>query len=768
MTTAPQPGAPSRTLKIAVAVVVGVALIGASVFIIVQRNATSLGGGQGFLGTRAGLFADLNLIAEIILLLGLTTGFVFARVGAAQADKAKRETWVSAHQYNQTSWVLFNLILVIFIMALVFERQVVPGLPDNLRGAYGAASTLHAVLGLITILCGLYLLLRMNRLLPKPLRVSWWKNLMRFTLAMYWVVGLFGLGTYYVWYIRPLPTVAVPTPDATQVAGQAGGKVVVPLANYAFVPVEVTIPAGTTVVFQNLDPDAHTVTFDHNEFPAMGLQAGDQREVVFDKVGDFQFYCEYHGSPGLKGMSGVIHVVEASQLAAVPTAVTPPTATPQPTPVPFDVLVLGVNGAGIFRDATAHNDAFQLALSGVPSGLSGDLHIWLTSADSALDLGTMTVDAEGKGNFVYKDEHGMNLLGEYLGFLVTAETAGSKPTKPSSQVVFGGRIPRGVLGPVRQLLAASEAAPDHRAYAAQLIDQAEEVTHHSTELNRAAQTGDRASMNRHIEHMVAILNGKNSPDTVDFTGDGFVDNPGDGFGLLNYADAIEAQAQAAAAAPEATDNVKAQAQTVVAVAGNVRTWAKRMLELGVAAHNAKTDADRQAHTQDIPGLAAQLLNGVDANGNGIIEPVADEGGAYTLYFAAQQMAAIGVLTEADLAGLPTPEPPTATPPPGATPAPTATTGPTATPGPVTVVFRNFEIVPNELTISAGTTIIFVIKDSQHEPYLSFPNSTDIAGFDSGPLSPGQTFPVTFKNPGTFTIRCGFHPEKMVMTLTVTP
>lgn len=768
MTNLPKPETPNRNLKIAVAAVVGLALIGFSLYFILGRS-SGLANEKGFLGTRASLFADINLIAEIVLLVGLMIGFVLVRVGNAPANKEKREAWISAHQYNQTAWLLFNLVLTLFIMEVSFYRQVVPGIPAKLLRAYYATSTVHAVLGGVTILCGLYLVLRMNKLLPKPLRVAWWKNLMRATLALYWVVGLFGFGTYYVWYVQPRETTeTLPTPEATQLAAQGEGKVVIPLANYAFVPVELTIPAGTTVVFTNADPDPHTVTFDNNEFPAIGLQGGDTREVLFDKVGDFQFYCEYHGSPGRKGMSGVIHVVPAGQLAAVPTSAPPPPATPPPTPVLFDVLVLSVNGAGIFRDATAHNDSFQLVLSGVPSGLSGDLRVWLTGAGSALDLGATTVDAEGKGEFHYIDAHGINLLGDYSGFLVTVEAAGSEPTAPSSQVVFGGRIPGGVLGPVHQLLVASDAAPEHRAYAWQLIDQAEEITHHATELNRAAQTGDRESMNRHIEHMVAIVNGKSSPETVDFDSDGFVDNPGDGFGILNYADAIEAQAKAAAAAPDATENVQTQAQELQALAGNIRAWAKRMLELGLGAHNAQTDADRQAHTQDIPGLAAQLLNGVDADGNGLIEPVEGEGGAFTIYFSSQQMAAMGALTEADLSGLPTPEPPTATPPPGATPAPTATVGPTATPGPVTVVFRNFEIVPNELTIPAGTKVIFVIKDSQHEVYQSFPDSTDIAGFDSGPLDPGQPYILTFTNPGTYTIRCGFHPNKMVMTLTVTP
>jgi plastocyanin len=65
-------------------------------------------------------------------------------------------------------------------------------------------------------------------------------------------------------------------------------------------------------------------------------------------------------------------------------------------------------------------------------------------------------------------------------------------------------------------------------------------------------------------------------------------------------------------------------------------------------------------------------------------------------------------------------------------------------------------------------VIFLIKDGQHEVYQSPPDSTDIAGFDSGPLDPGQQYILTFTDPGTYTIRCGFHPNNMVMTLTVTP
>jgi uncharacterized membrane protein YozB (DUF420 family) len=110
----------------------------------------------------------MNLVAQFVLLAGLSVGAVLARRGN-----------IAAHQYNQTAWVLFNVVLTIFIMAVAFFEYIAPGLPRNLSQAYVVASTIHTALGSLTILCGIYLLLRMNRRLPKSLRISWWKGLMR-------------------------------------------------------------------------------------------------------------------------------------------------------------------------------------------------------------------------------------------------------------------------------------------------------------------------------------------------------------------------------------------------------------------------------------------------------------------------------------------------------------------------------------------------------------------------------------------------------------
>jgi plastocyanin len=101
------------------------------------------------------------------------------------------------------------------------------------------------------------------------------------------------------------------------------------------------------------------------------------------------------------------------------------------------------------------------------------------------------------------------------------------------------------------------------------------------------------------------------------------------------------------------------------------------------------------------------------------------------------------------------------------PTSTPTQAPTATPGTVFVTYQDFEIVPSQITIPVGTTVVFLIKGgflSFHQPYNFDPPNV----FESPPnLGDGATWSYTFNEPGTVTIRCGYHSE-MVATVIVTP
>ena len=78
----------------------------------------------------------------------------------------------------------------------------------------------------------------------------------------------------------------------------------------SFAPTEVHVPAGTAVTWTNGSQDEHTVTADDNSFDSGTVEPGDSFSRTFDAPGRYQYYCQFHGAPGLQDMAGVI-VVDA-------------------------------------------------------------------------------------------------------------------------------------------------------------------------------------------------------------------------------------------------------------------------------------------------------------------------------------------------------------------------------------------------------------------------------------------------------------------------
>ena len=344
-------------------------------------------------------------------------------------------------------------------------------------------------------------------------------------------------------------------------------------------------------------------------------------------------------------MAGQIRVGGAAAIAAepVPTAITPPESTPEPTVAPVDeeqFEVLELSGFGEFVDVAARNDGFNVSITGLPAP-EGELHVWL-DGDEDLDLGPAALDGNGNLEFSYVSPDDANLLASYSGFFVA----------DSDQIPFRGEIPVDVLGPVRQLLVAGGDAPGNRPYVVAVIRQVEENLRHAQQIVNAARVSDFNSLNRHAEHSFTIVEGVGGPNYRDFDGDGDIVDPGDGFGILNYSDAIAAQAAAAMAAADVTPNVAVNAQLLSEVASNLREWGEQIVQAGIEAHQATDAATQIARAEEMVLLSENLLNGTDANGNGTIEPIAGEGGAFQAYQQAQYMAAIGAEVTTDTAPAP--------------------------------------------------------------------------------------------------------------------
>ena len=155
---------------------------------IVGIGMAGLEGARGFFGPGP-LIADANLVLEILLVAGVTYGFVLARRGN-----------IDAHQLNQTTWVALNLGLVALVMSGSMRDVAIVKAGDLADWRIGV-TWLHALVGMLTAAAGVWIVLQMNNVLPARLHVRAWKNLMRAALGGYWLTGLLGFVTYYFWYI---------------------------------------------------------------------------------------------------------------------------------------------------------------------------------------------------------------------------------------------------------------------------------------------------------------------------------------------------------------------------------------------------------------------------------------------------------------------------------------------------------------------------------------------------------------------------------------
>ena len=66
------------------------------------------------------------------------------------------------------------------------------------------------------------------------------------------------------------------------------------IKNFMFNPMELTIKAGTTVTWKNLDGEPHTVINDAGMFRSSALDQDDTFQYKFDKPGVYRIFCGIH------------------------------------------------------------------------------------------------------------------------------------------------------------------------------------------------------------------------------------------------------------------------------------------------------------------------------------------------------------------------------------------------------------------------------------------------------------------------------------------
>ncbi len=104
------------------------------------------------------------------------------------------------HQWCQTAAVALNVYLVVSIMLSSYNEAVRPQLTDRLSDTFVLVSTIHGIVGIVTVLMGSFMVLRGFGLLPKPLRFTNYKPWMRTTLALYVLQTALGLWVFNLFY----------------------------------------------------------------------------------------------------------------------------------------------------------------------------------------------------------------------------------------------------------------------------------------------------------------------------------------------------------------------------------------------------------------------------------------------------------------------------------------------------------------------------------------------------------------------------------------
>jgi uncharacterized membrane protein YozB (DUF420 family) len=135
--------------------------------------------------------------ANVVIALEIGMGLALL-VGAWLARKRR----FRQHAWCQSTVVLLNLAVIVVMMIPSFRVHVLPRIPARLGRAYYALATVHAALGTVTELAGLYILLSAGTsVLPEKLRITKYKAWMRTVLVLWWVVLLLGCATYARWYV---------------------------------------------------------------------------------------------------------------------------------------------------------------------------------------------------------------------------------------------------------------------------------------------------------------------------------------------------------------------------------------------------------------------------------------------------------------------------------------------------------------------------------------------------------------------------------------
>jgi hypothetical protein len=274
------------------------------------------------------------------------------------------------------------------------------------------------------------------------------------------------------------------------------------------------------------------------------------------------------------------------------------------------------------------------------------------------------MDAIGQGQLVFLNPNQKNILTGFDQVEITIEPNNDPaPDVSSDEIIASSVFPPLALVHVRHLLSAFDSAPAKTALIQGLWTSADDLNTNVAELQKAFTSKDEKLVRQKTEEIINQIAGdQNATQYKDWNGNGTIDDPSDGYGLLfngdpgyteqGYISQAASHARFAAQAQDATENIKAHSSQVVTCTENMDGWTKQLLEKALQLQGMTFGADMEPLIAEMTVLSIQIVSGADSNSNGLIDPIIGEGGADTAYEYAYYMADMPLISGAHQIPLP--------------------------------------------------------------------------------------------------------------------
>ena len=335
-----------------------------------------------------------------------------------------------------------------------------------------------------------------------------------------------------------------------------------------------------------------------------------------------------------------------------------PMMNSSPAPTMAMSMSMESNSLGVlrFQDGTSALDQITISAKLAAPASGTQYQAWLISdsGENRLSLGVLAQDSSGQFVLTYVDAQGRNLLNGFQRMEITVEPNPDDSPNPSGQVAYSSAIPIGALMHIRHLLVEMDDNPSHIGMAVGLVNDTTLIKKSADAMLQAFTSKDSANVRSNAEAIINLIVGKqDSTFYKDWDGNGRINDPGDGYGLLlngnqaGYVGGVIDHAKLAAESSDATAEIHSHSEHVIVGATNVEDWATQLRDLAVRIAQAKPGGYSEADVRTAVTLADKMLNGIDINGNEEIEPIPGEGGAIVTYDHAAYMADMPILAGKD-------------------------------------------------------------------------------------------------------------------------